>query len=87
MTYNEPVRTATLQPHYGTTTRYGRHRRRVPLSVVVALVLALLLATAAFVVARQLLNDRNDKDRTYLSTDGWPQHGQGRTCSTTAGRR
>jgi D-alanyl-D-alanine carboxypeptidase (penicillin-binding protein 5/6) len=40
-------------------------------------VLALLLAAAALVAAHQLLNEFNDKDRTYLSTQGWPLHGQG----------
>ena len=62
--------TTALQPHYGTTTRYGRRRRRVLLGAV----LALLLATTAFVAAREL---RNDRDRAYLSTDGWPARGQG----------
>jgi serine-type D-Ala-D-Ala carboxypeptidase (penicillin-binding protein 5/6) len=65
--------TKTLQPDYGTTTLYGRRRRRVLLGAV----LALLLAATVFVAACQLLNDRNDKGRSYLSTDGWPQHGQG----------
>jgi D-alanyl-D-alanine carboxypeptidase (penicillin-binding protein 5/6) len=74
MTYNEPVRTATLQPHYGTTTLYGPRRRgrRVLLGAVLAIVV--VLVSAAFVAAPHLLND---KDRTYLSTDGWPQNGQG----------
>jgi serine-type D-Ala-D-Ala carboxypeptidase (penicillin-binding protein 5/6) len=62
--------TKTLQARYGTTTLYGRRRRRVLLGAV----LALLLAAAAFAAPRHLLND---KDRTYLSTDGWPQRGQG----------
>jgi serine-type D-Ala-D-Ala carboxypeptidase (penicillin-binding protein 5/6) len=74
MSYNEPVRTATLQPHYGTTTLYGRRRRgrRVLLGAVLAIVV--VLVGAAFVAAPHLLND---KDRTYLSTDGWPRDGQG----------
>ena len=72
MTYGDPARTATPQPHYGTPTRYGRRRRRVLLGAV----LALLLVAGAFVGARLLLND-DDKDRNYLSTDGWPQRGQG----------
>jgi D-alanyl-D-alanine carboxypeptidase (penicillin-binding protein 5/6) len=76
MTYQEPAGAATLPPHVATTTLYGRRRRRVPLSAVVALVLALLLAATAFTAARHLLND-NDKDGTYLSTDGWPLRGQG----------
>jgi serine-type D-Ala-D-Ala carboxypeptidase (penicillin-binding protein 5/6) len=37
-------------------------------------VLAPLLAVAAFVTARPLIDD---KDRAYLSTDGWPSTGQG----------
>lgn len=72
MTSREPARTATLAPHYGTTTLYGPRRRRVLLGAV----LALLLAATAFAAARPLLND-NDKDRAYLSTDGWPLRGQG----------
>jgi D-alanyl-D-alanine carboxypeptidase (penicillin-binding protein 5/6) len=39
-------------------------------------VLVLLLATTAFAAGRHLLNE-HDKDRAYLSTDGWPQRGQG----------
>ena len=60
-----------LQPHYGTTTLYRQRRRRVLLGAV----LALLLAATAFVAAPPPAI--NDKDRTYLSTDGWPQRGQG----------
>ena len=67
--------TKTLQPHYGTATRYGPRRRRVLLGTVLALLLALLLAATAFAAAPHLLNG-NDKDRTYLSTDGWPRRGQ-----------
>jgi D-alanyl-D-alanine carboxypeptidase (penicillin-binding protein 5/6) len=86
MTYSEPARAAarrtgstvlvvgsateTLPPHYGTTTLHGPRRRPVLLGVV----LALLVAATAFVAGRQLLND---KDRSYLSTDGWPRRGQG----------
>jgi D-alanyl-D-alanine carboxypeptidase (penicillin-binding protein 5/6) len=44
--------------------------------VVVGLVLALLLTATAFVTTHRLLTN-SDKDRTYLSTDGWPQIGQG----------
>ena len=64
---------STPQPRYGTTTGYGRHRRRA----LPGAVLALLLAVPAFAAARQLLEDRNDKGRAYLSTDGWPVRGQG----------
>jgi serine-type D-Ala-D-Ala carboxypeptidase (penicillin-binding protein 5/6) len=73
----------TLQRHDGRTTPYGRRR-----ALLVA-VLALLAATA-FAGPRHLLNndeDRSndkgrswlldDKDRAYLSTDGWPLRGQG----------
>jgi serine-type D-Ala-D-Ala carboxypeptidase (penicillin-binding protein 5/6) len=49
---------------------YGRRRRRVLLGAV----LALLLAATAFAAPRHLLND---KDRSYLSSDGWPRRGQG----------
>jgi D-alanyl-D-alanine carboxypeptidase (penicillin-binding protein 5/6) len=51
-------------------TKYGRRRRRVLLGAV----LALLLAATAFAAPRHLLSE---KDRTYLSTDGWPRVGQG----------
>jgi D-alanyl-D-alanine carboxypeptidase (penicillin-binding protein 5/6) len=61
----------TLQPHYGATTVYGPRRR-----VLLGAVLALFLAATAFAAARHLLNT-NDKDRTYLATDGWPVRGQG----------
>jgi D-alanyl-D-alanine carboxypeptidase (penicillin-binding protein 5/6) len=44
--------------------------------VLLGAVLTLFLAASAFAAARHLLND-NDKDRTYLSTDGWPLRGQG----------
>ena len=63
--------TRTQQPHYATTTLHGPRRR-----VLHGAVLALLLAATAFAVTRHLLED-NDKSRTYLSTDGWPQRGQG----------
>jgi D-alanyl-D-alanine carboxypeptidase (penicillin-binding protein 5/6) len=71
MTHGEPARSATLHPDYGTTTRYGRRRGRVLLGAV----LALLLAAVAVAAARHLRGD--DKVRGYLSTDGWPQRGQG----------
>ncbi|HEY1485605.1 MAG TPA: hypothetical protein VGF84_05850 [Micromonosporaceae bacterium] len=51
-----------------------RRRRRARPGAVVALVVALLLVATAFVAGRQLLHDN---DRAYLSTNGWPQHGQG----------
>lgn len=57
----------TLQRHHGGTTPYGRRR-----ALLVA-VLALLAATA-FAAPRHLLNA---KDRSYLSSDGWPLRGQG----------
>ncbi|HET7048957.1 MAG TPA: hypothetical protein VFI54_11885 [Solirubrobacteraceae bacterium] len=63
MTYSEPAPTARM-------TKYGRRRRRVLLGAV----LALFLAATAFAAPRHLLND---KERTYLSTDGWPRLGQG----------
>jgi len=55
---------------YSPTALYGRRRRRVLLGAV----LALFLAVTAFAAAGQLLNDR---DRSYLSTHGWPPRGQG----------
>jgi serine-type D-Ala-D-Ala carboxypeptidase (penicillin-binding protein 5/6) len=54
---------------HGTTTLYRRRRR-----VLLGAVLALFLAATAFAAPRHLLGD---KDRSYLSTDGWPRHGQG----------
>ncbi|HEY7042326.1 MAG TPA: serine hydrolase, partial [Nocardioidaceae bacterium] len=72
-TYRERTRTATLQRQYGTTTRYGRRRRSL---LLLGVLLVVLLAATAFAAARVLLHD-NDKDRTYLSTDGWPARGQG----------
>ena len=71
MTYHAPVRTATLRPYDGTTTRYGP-RRRVLLGAVLAIVV--VLVAAAFAAAPHLIDD---KDRSYLSTDGWPRNGQG----------
>lgn len=64
--------TTTLQPRFGRTTLYGGRRRRR--SVLLGAVLVLLVAATAVVAAHQL---RNDKDRAYLSTDGWPSSGQG----------
>jgi D-alanyl-D-alanine carboxypeptidase (penicillin-binding protein 5/6) len=64
--------TTTLQPHFGTTIRHGRRRRWV----LVGTVLAVAVAAAAFVTARHMLQNR-DRARAYLSTNGWPAHGQG----------
>jgi len=61
---------ASSEPRYGTATLYGRRGRRV----LVGALLALLLAVTAFAAPRHLLGD---KDRSYLSTDGWPLRGQG----------
>ncbi|MBO0730164.1 MAG: D-alanyl-D-alanine carboxypeptidase [Acidimicrobiaceae bacterium] len=61
MTYKEPAHTAP------------RHTRST-VGVLLATALALLLAATAFAATSHLLND---KDRTYLSTDGWPVRGQG----------
>jgi serine-type D-Ala-D-Ala carboxypeptidase (penicillin-binding protein 5/6) len=44
--------------------------------VLVGAVLVLLVSAAALVTARLLLAE-DDKNRNYLSTDGWPQRGQG----------
>jgi D-alanyl-D-alanine carboxypeptidase (penicillin-binding protein 5/6) len=68
VTYSEPARTAARRTR--STTLYGPRRRRALLVAVLA-----LLAATAFAAPRHLLN--NDKDRTYLSTDGWLRRGQG----------
>ncbi|HEV7772648.1 MAG TPA: serine hydrolase [Conexibacter sp.] len=60
----------TPQARRGTATLYGRRRRRVLLGAV----LALALAATAFAAPHHLLNG---EERSYLSTDGWPLHGQG----------
>jgi D-alanyl-D-alanine carboxypeptidase (penicillin-binding protein 5/6) len=39
--------------------------------------LVVVLAATVFAVVRHLRDDRVDRDRAYLSTDGWPRHGQG----------
>jgi D-alanyl-D-alanine carboxypeptidase (penicillin-binding protein 5/6) len=62
--------TKALQPSYRTTSRYHARRR----GVLFVAVLALLLGGTAFEAARPLVNG---KDRSYLSTDGWPRRGQG----------
>jgi D-alanyl-D-alanine carboxypeptidase (penicillin-binding protein 5/6) len=64
----------TLQPRYRVATVYGRRRRPARPGTVTALLLALLFVATAFVAGRHLLHH---DDRTYLSTDGWPHHGQG----------
>jgi D-alanyl-D-alanine carboxypeptidase (penicillin-binding protein 5/6) len=78
----------TPQPRYGTAPLYGRRRRRALFGAL----LTLFLAATAFAAARHLLGgedrgslvrdrDRSSplegQDRRYLSTDGWPLHGQG----------
>jgi D-alanyl-D-alanine carboxypeptidase (penicillin-binding protein 5/6) len=52
-------------------TKYGRRRRR---RVLLGAVLALFLAVTAYAAPHHL---HNDKNRSYLSTDGWPRLGQG----------
>jgi D-alanyl-D-alanine carboxypeptidase (penicillin-binding protein 5/6) len=54
---------------------YRRRRHRVLLGSV--LVLVVVLAAAAFAATRRVLDDRADRNRAYLSTGGWPLHGQG----------
>jgi serine-type D-Ala-D-Ala carboxypeptidase (penicillin-binding protein 5/6) len=81
--------TRTLQPHDGTRTLYDPRRRH---GVLLGAVLALLLAAMAFVAAGSLHNDtaarppqtdtavgplHPEKDDTYVSTNGWPEQGQG----------
>src|SRR5690242_18026363 len=53
-------------------TTYGPRRRRR--RALLGALLALLLTVAAFAAPRPL---RGDKEREYLSTDGWPRRGQG----------
>jgi D-alanyl-D-alanine carboxypeptidase (penicillin-binding protein 5/6) len=53
-------------------TKYGPRRRRR--RALLCALLALLLAATAYAAPRHLLGDKN---RTYLSTDGWPRAGQG----------
>jgi D-alanyl-D-alanine carboxypeptidase (penicillin-binding protein 5/6) len=52
------------------TVYYGRRRRRALLGAV----LAVFLAGTAFAVPHHL---QSDKNRSYLTTDGWPLVGQG----------
>jgi len=61
----------TLQDRYGTITVYRRRHRRALLGVVLA-----VLVLVAF-AAPHHLSGYTDKDRAYLSTDGWPLSGQG----------
>jgi serine-type D-Ala-D-Ala carboxypeptidase (penicillin-binding protein 5/6) len=65
VTYSDPARTAARRNR---ATAYCPRRRAL-----LGAVLALLLAATAFAAAHHPLNDQ---DRTYLSTDGWPQQGQ-----------
>ena len=57
-------------PHYANTSRNG-HRLRV-----LRVAIALLLAATAVAAVRYLDHDA-DKDRPYISTNGWPARGQG----------
>jgi D-alanyl-D-alanine carboxypeptidase (penicillin-binding protein 5/6) len=57
----------------GVTGAAGRRRRRLVVGLVV--LTALLVLGAAAAVAIRIRND--DSRRTYLSTNGWPHHGQG----------
>lgn len=61
--------TTTVQPRHGATVRQGRGRRPV-----LGMLLALVLAAAGIAAAVHL---RGDSQATVLSTDGWPQVGQG----------
>jgi D-alanyl-D-alanine carboxypeptidase (penicillin-binding protein 5/6) len=71
----------TLHRHHRRTTPYGRRR------ALFAVVLLLLAATAVAAPRHLFSNDGlvsdsagsvfEDKDRAYLSTDGWPLQGQG----------
>jgi D-alanyl-D-alanine carboxypeptidase (penicillin-binding protein 5/6) len=64
--------TDTLSPHgYGRATLHARRRRRrAPFA-------AALVAAIAATVAAGVYYLRDDKDRAYLSTKGWPVRGQG----------
>jgi D-alanyl-D-alanine carboxypeptidase (penicillin-binding protein 5/6) len=66
VTSGDPPRTAPRRS-YGTATLHRRRRRRALLGAVLVLVLT---ATA-------LRHPLEGGDRSYLSTDGWPRHGQG----------
>jgi serine-type D-Ala-D-Ala carboxypeptidase (penicillin-binding protein 5/6) len=74
VTYRQPARTAARRAR---STPHGRRR-----ALLVA-VLALLAATACAAPRHLLKNDEDrsslldDRERAYLSTDGWPLRGQG----------
>jgi D-alanyl-D-alanine carboxypeptidase (penicillin-binding protein 5/6) len=74
VTYRQPARTAARRAR---STPHGRRR-----ALLVA-VLALLAATACAAPRHLLNNDEDrsslldDRERAYLSTDGWPLRGQG----------
>lgn len=77
MSTSKPARTTARHTQL---TVYGRRRRRALLGAV----LVLLLAVVAFAAPGQLFkHDENvsslldGQDHSYLSTDGWPPHGQG----------
>jgi len=65
MISTEPVRTA------------ARRSQATKLLVILGATAVLFIAAMTFVEVRKLLNDRDDKSRAYLSTDGWPSTGQG----------
>ena len=60
----------TLEARYGPVTVYRRRRHRALFGAA----LALLIAAMVLVAPHHLGGDKN---RAYLSTDGWPLHGQG----------
>jgi serine-type D-Ala-D-Ala carboxypeptidase (penicillin-binding protein 5/6) len=66
VTSGDPARTAPRRS-YGTATLHRRRRRRALLGAALVLILA---ATA-------LRHPLDGRDRSYLSTDGWPRRGQG----------
>jgi serine-type D-Ala-D-Ala carboxypeptidase (penicillin-binding protein 5/6) len=67
VTSGDPARTAPRRIH-GTATLHRRRRRRALLGAV------FVLAATAFAALGHPLDGR---DRSYLSTDGWPRRGQG----------
>jgi serine-type D-Ala-D-Ala carboxypeptidase (penicillin-binding protein 5/6) len=68
VTSGHPARTAPRRI-YGTASLYRRRRRRALLGAA----LVLVFAATAFVALHPL----GGGDRSLLSTDGWPRHGQG----------